>query len=135
MSFTQNKRYKKCALFSFTSSNWSQFYFTFANSYMNCCKVLLSKSAGEWGGGFSIFDSISLLLKFIFLFNKKHILFDFKCRNSFQNQNNWKATHTLSWDMKLWNPISAWLEFPKNWSGDQFFNSRKLIFEKVSFFP
>ena len=75
---------------------------------MNCCKGLLSKSVGEWGG-LSIFDSISFLLKFIFLLNKKHILFDFKRRNSFQNQNNRKATHTLSWDMKLWNPISVWL--------------------------
>ena len=28
--------------------------------------------------GFSIFDSISFLLKFIFLLNKKHELFDFK---------------------------------------------------------
>ena len=28
--------------------------------------------------GFSIFDSVSFLLKFIFLFNKKHGLFDFK---------------------------------------------------------
>ena len=28
--------------------------------------------------GFSIFDSVSLLLKFIFLFNKIHGLFDFK---------------------------------------------------------
>ena len=28
--------------------------------------------------GFSIFDSVSFLLKFIFLFNKMHGLFDFK---------------------------------------------------------
>ena len=35
--------------------------------------------------GFSIFDSISFLLKFIFLFNKMHGLFDFKRHNSFQN--------------------------------------------------
>ena len=28
--------------------------------------------------GFSIFDSLSFLLKFIFLFNKMHELFDFK---------------------------------------------------------
>ena len=33
--------------------------------------------------GFSIFDSVSFLLKFIFLFKKKHELFDF----------NRKATH------------------------------------------
>ena len=37
-------------------------------------KVRLCKAVG----GFSIFDSVSCLLKFIFLFNKKHILFDFK---------------------------------------------------------
>ena len=37
-------------------------------------KVRLSKMCG----GFSIFDSVLFLLKFIFLFNKMHGLFDFK---------------------------------------------------------
>ena len=38
--------------------------------------------------GFLIFDSVSFLLKFIFLFNKMH-----GRHNSFQNENNKKATH------------------------------------------
>ena len=38
-------------------------------------KVRLSKNVCV---GFSIFCSISFLLKFIFLFNKMHALFDFK---------------------------------------------------------
>ena len=37
-------------------------------------KVRLSKTAC----GFSVFDSVAFLLKFIFLFNKMHGLFDFK---------------------------------------------------------
>ena len=32
--------------------------------------------------GFSVFDSVSFLLKFIFLFNKMHGLFDFKDTDS-----------------------------------------------------
>ena len=35
--------------------------------------------------GFSIFYSVWFLLKFIFLFNEKHGLFDFKTSNSCQN--------------------------------------------------
>ena len=42
--------------------------------------------------GFSIFDSVSFLLKFIFLFNKMHGPFDFKRHNSFHR----KATHSFS---------------------------------------
>ena len=38
------------------------------------CKAHLSKI----GVGFSIFDSVSFLVKFVFLFNKDHVLFDFK---------------------------------------------------------
>ena len=36
--------------------------------------------------GFYIFDSVSFLLKFIFLLNKKLGLFSLKCHNSFQNK-------------------------------------------------
>ena len=46
--------------------------------------------------GFSIFDSVLFLLKFIFFFNKMHGFFDFKNHNSFQNEKNWKATHSLA---------------------------------------
>ena len=43
-------------------------------------KVYLSKTCV----GFSIFDFVSFLLRFIFLLNKKHRLFDLKHHNSFQ---------------------------------------------------
>ena len=42
---------------------------------------------------FSIFDSVSFLLKLIFLFNKKHEPFDFKRHNSFQSKTNIKAKY------------------------------------------
>ena len=53
----------------------SQFYFQFA--------ILIWAKAQSWSQkklcvGFSIFDSASFLLNFVFLFNKMHVLFDFK---------------------------------------------------------
>ena len=45
---------------------------------------------------FSIFDSVSFLLKFIFLFNKIHGLFDFKTSSFFSKLNNRKATHSFA---------------------------------------
>ena len=65
---------KKCSLFSFANS--SQFFlFT----------VLIRAEAGlsKTCMGFYILDSVSLLLKFIFLFNKKDGLFDFKMSQFF----------------------------------------------------
>ena len=56
---------KKCPLFSFASSNSSQFLLLICDSLKLC-------------GGFSIFDYVSFLSKFVFLFNKMHGLFDFK---------------------------------------------------------
>ena len=44
--------------------------------------------------GFSIFHFVSFLLKFIFLSTKIHVTF--KLHNSFQNQNNRKATHSFA---------------------------------------
>ena len=62
--------------------------------------------------GFIIFDSVSFLLKFIFLFNKMQGLFDF------QNLNNRKATHSfvprrlifkLQWEvLKLYDTCVSW---------------------------
>ena len=43
--------------------------------------------------GFSIFDSVSFLLKFIFLFNKLHGLFDFKTSQLLSKLKQWK-NHT-----------------------------------------
>ena len=45
--------------------------------------------------GSSTFDSVSFLLKFIFLFNKRHLdSLTLKRHNSFQNKNNKKAPHS-----------------------------------------
>ena len=63
----------KNTLFSFVSSNSSQFYFQFA--ILAWAKV--EGSSLKNFVGFSIFDSV-LLSKFIFLFNKMHGLLDFK---------------------------------------------------------
>ena len=47
--------------------------------------------------GFSIFDSDSFLLKFTFLFDKKHGLFDFKASKfKFKNKKKRKPTHALA---------------------------------------
>ena len=46
--------------------------------------------------GFSVFDSASLILTFIFLFNKKHDSWTLKRHNSFQDQNNRKVSHSFT---------------------------------------
>ena len=45
------------------------------DSYMSLSTRFVSLKVS---GGFSLFDFVSFLLKFIFLFNKMHELFDFK---------------------------------------------------------
>ena len=66
---------KKCALF-FPSRAPTHHIFTFNLRFLYELKhmVRLSKLCV----GFSIFGSVSFLLKFIFWFNKMHGLFDFK---------------------------------------------------------
>ena len=76
ISFGQNKRCKKCPLFPFVSSNSSQFYFNlrFLDELSWSTRFVSLKLCV----GISIFDSVSFLLKFIFLFSKMHGLFEFK---------------------------------------------------------
>ena len=50
-----------------------------------CARVFVCACRGRW---FSIFDFVSFLLMSIFLFNKKHGLFDFKMSFSFKIKNN-----------------------------------------------
>ena len=67
---------------------------------------------------FLIFNSISFLLKFIFYFNKMHGLFEFKRHNSFQNQNNGKATHNFpprSLNFKLQQKVLKFNKISVNW--------------------
>ena len=74
-SFGQNKHYKKCPLFFFhklqliTASLW------ICDSYMRWRTRFVSLKLCV---GFSIFGSVPFLLKFLFLFNKMHGLFDCK---------------------------------------------------------
>ena len=63
------------ALFSLVSTKSSQFYFSFAILIWTEVKRFVSLKLCV---GFSIFNSVSFSLKFIFLFNKVHGLFDFK---------------------------------------------------------
>ena len=65
ISFGQNKRYKKCPLFSFAGSNWSQCYFQLA--------IFIWAEQGsslKLYVEFSIFDFFSFLLKFNSLLSK-----------------------------------------------------------------
>ena len=71
ISFRQNKQYKKYLLFSFTSSNSSQFYFWFAI-------LIRAEAQGSSVCGIFHFRFRSAFIKFMFLFNKMHTLFDFK---------------------------------------------------------
>ena len=72
--FGQNKRYKKCPLFSFArSSPHRSFIFNMWFLYELKHKVRLSKTVRR------VFHfSLLFLLKFIILFKKIHGLFDFK---------------------------------------------------------
>ena len=72
--FGQDKWYKICPLFSFTSSN-SLVLLLICDSCMSWRATFVSLKPCV---GFAIFHSASLLLKFIFLFNKMHGLFDYK---------------------------------------------------------
>ena len=87
--------------------------------------------------GFSIFDSVSFLLKFIFLFGKMHGFFDF------QNQANRKITHSFAprplifkLQQEVLNlMISAWVgTHRQNRPGDKFFKLTKSKFWEHQFF-
>ena len=71
-SFGQNKRYKESALFD---SALMTVLLLICNSYASWSTWFISLKLCM---GLSIFHSISFLLNFTFLFNKKHGLFDFK---------------------------------------------------------
>ena len=94
ISFWQNKRYKKCLLFSLVSSNTSQFYSAF--NFLFLCelkhKVCLSKTVC----GIFHLRFCFVLLKFILLFNKMNELFDFKRSWFLSKSNNRKATHSFA---------------------------------------
>ena len=89
--------------------------------------------------GFSIFDSVSFLLKFIFLFNKKK----WKRQNSIKNQNNRKATQIFALRLLIFKLQEKVWKFSDNcvsWSSPKtdlvtnFLNLQNRSFENVSFF-
>ena len=69
-SFGQNKHYKIMYSFFFC-----ELTVLIRNSYTSWNSTFISLKGCVW---FSIFNFVSFLLKFIFLFNKKHGVFDFK---------------------------------------------------------
>ena len=92
--------------------------------------------------GFSIFNSVYILIKFIFLFNKSMDSFTLKRRNSFQNKNNRKATYGFalrSLIFKLWhenlkfNEICLSLSSRKTALEINFLNLKTQSFEYVAF--
>ena len=85
MSLGQNKRYTKCTLFSFTSSK-SSVLLSILDSYMNWNTSFVSLKVC---GGFSIFNSVSFLVVYIFEQNALNLWL-----HSFQNQNR-KNTHSF----------------------------------------
>ena len=77
--FGQNKRYKKCSLFLFPKLQLLRVLLFICDSCVSWSTRFVSPKLCV---GFSIFHSVLFLfkfiLKFIFLFNKMHGLFDFK---------------------------------------------------------
>ena len=91
---------------------------------------------------FSIFDSDLFLLELAFFFNKKHELFDLKRHNSFQNNNNRKATHIFAnrtLIFKLQQAVWKFSGIYVNWSSPKtdpetnFLNLENWSFEYVTF--
>ena len=90
--------------------------------------------------GFFIFYSVSFLLKFTFLFNKKGGFFDFKLHYSFQNQNNRKATLAFAprpLIFKLQQEVLKFSDTCVSWSSPKtdlvayFLNPKNQSFENV----
>ena len=68
----KNKRYKKCPFISFANLKLITVLLLICDSQMSTNLVSLKLRVG-----FSIFDPVSFLVKFIFLFDKIHGLFEF----------------------------------------------------------
>ena len=93
ISFGQNKRYKKCTLFFFRELQLISVLLLICDSYMSWSTSLVFLKL--WVG-FSIFDSVSFLLKFIFFSTKCMDSLTLKHHTSFQNDNNKKSTHSFA---------------------------------------
>ena len=82
--------------------------------------------------GFSIFDSVSFLLKFIFLFNKKHELFDFnrKATHGFAPR---PVTFKLQQELQEFSYICVTWSSPKTNLKTNFLNLKNRSLECVTF--
>ena len=75
ITFRQNERYKKCSPFFARALQLITVLLLIIGSYMSWSTRFIYLKARV---GFSIFNSVSIFLNFIFLFNKKQGLFDFR---------------------------------------------------------
>ena len=80
--FGQSKKYKKMFSFFFREFQLIAVLLLICDSYMNWSIIFVPLKLRV---GFSIFDSVSFLLKFIFFSTKYMISLTLKCHNSFQN--------------------------------------------------
>ena len=80
--------------------------------------------------GFSIFGSVSFL-QFTFLFKKYMGSLALNYHNSFQHQNNRKATHDIALRHLIFNEICVSWSYPKNWPEYKFFNLENRSFKNV----
>ena len=109
------------------------------NFYTSLDKRFISLKLGV---GIFIFNYVSFLLQFTFFSNKSMNYLTLKRQNSFQNNNNRKATHSFPPD--LWflrcnkkfknSMISAWDRALQNWHGDEFFKLQTSTFPVCHFF-
>ena len=88
----QSKCYNKCTLV-FHELQLIDILLLIRDSHMSWNTKFISLKVCM---GLSIFDSVSFLLKFTFLFKKSMESLTLKRHNSFQNQNNKNTTHSFA---------------------------------------
>ena len=126
-------------------------YFFFREVQLSTVLLLICDYYMNWGisfvslklwVGISIFDSALFLLKFIFLFNKMHGLFDFKNAKILFTIKIIEKPYTVlrhlifKLQQEFWkfNYVCVSWSFPKTELLTNFLNLENRSFEKVSFF-
>ena len=126
---------QKMSSFFFHELQFIAILFLIRDSYMSWSTRFVSLKLCV---GFSIFNSVSFLLKFLFFFKKMHGLLD----NSFQYQNNRKATDSfaprslaskLLQEVLKFNDICVSWSSPKTDSEINFLNLENRSSENISF--
>ena len=125
--------------------------FSWCELWLITVLVLLCDSYMSWSArfislklcvGFFIFDSVSFSLKFIYLFNKMHGLFDFKNAKILFTIKIIEKPYTVprhlifKLQQEFWkfNYVCVSWSFPKTELLTNFLNLENRSFEKVSFF-